>query len=192
MVFNVVGELVYNLDSKTQLKSVLTIAENHFNSREFEQCLSVVENAQRKFGFDRLIFSIQIVRCKIELGDYDEAHRIAIECLKELGVPLDDDDEYTSENLLETCLGKIPLSVADIRGILKIKRCKNSRTLLMYQLISELIVLFKVQGKDKVRRFLTAYAMSQIHTPRVFSLLCSNSYRLCTIICQRNHNFRNA
>lgn len=162
--FNVVGELVYNLDSKTQLKSVLTIAENHFNSREFEQCLSVVENAQRKFGFDRLIFSIQIVRCKIELGDYDEAHRIAIECLKELGVPLDDDDEYTSENLLETCLGKIPLSVADIRGILKIKRCKNSRTLLMYQLISELIVLFKLQGKDKVRRFLTAYAMSQIHT----------------------------
>ena len=150
-----------------------------------------VENAQRKFGFDRLIFSIQIVRCKIELGDYDEAHRIAIECLKELGVPLDDDDEYTSENLLETCLGKIPLSVADIRGILKIKRCKNSRTLLMCQLISELIVLFKVQGKDKVRRFHSLCDESNSYS-RVFSLLCSNSYRLCTIICQRNHNFRNA
>lgn len=50
----------------------------------------------KKFGFDRLVFSLQLVKCKIELGQLEEAYQIAIESLQTLGVPISFDEKRTS------------------------------------------------------------------------------------------------
>lgn len=161
--FEVIGDLVYNLDSKTQLKSILTIAQNHFNLSEFQECLEVMENAQKKFGFDRLVFSLQLVKCKIELGQLEEAYQIAIESLQTLGVPISF-DEKKNKHLYEKLMRKLPLSVPEIRHILDGKTCTNGRTLLMYQIASEIIPPLRMDRRNDLRNALVAYATSQIYS----------------------------
>ncbi|RCK55309.1 Histidine protein kinase 1 [Candida viswanathii] len=161
--FEVIGELVYNLDSKTQLKAVLTIAQNHFNLGEFTECLEVMQNAQKKFGFDRLVFSLQLIRCQIELGQLDEAYQLAIESLQTLGVPISFDDKK-NRILHDKLMRKLPLSVPEIRHIMDGKTCTNNRTSLMYQIVCEIIPPLRMDRKDELRNTLVVYAMSQIYS----------------------------
>lgn len=161
--FEVIGELVYNLDSKTQLKSVLTIAQNHFNLSEFQESLQVMENAQKKYGFDRLVFSLQLVKCKIELGQIDEAYQIAIGSLQALGVPISF-DKNKNKILYEKLMRKLPLSVPEIRHILDGRACTNNRTLLMYQIVCEIIPPLQMSQNHELRNVLVAYAMNLVYT----------------------------
>ncbi|EMG50912.1 hypothetical protein G210_5930 [Candida maltosa Xu316] len=161
--FEVIGELVYNLDSKTQLKAILTVAQNHFNFGEFEKCLKVLTDGEKKFKIDKLLLSLILVKVKIELGELKEAYAIGYESLKALGVPIYK-DKMRNKQQLKKILGAIPLSVPEIRGILDKKHCTNSKASLIYQLISELIPPLRILEWNDEREVLVAYVASQIST----------------------------
>ncbi|KAI5960152.1 CHK1 [Candida pseudojiufengensis] len=162
-LFEVVGELIDVLDSKTQLKSVLTIAQNHYYFKEYEKCLEVITNAQIKYGFDRLVFIYQLVRCKIQLGEIEEAINICFESLPKLGIIITNDEE-TNHKEYKKLIAKIPVSVPEIRNILNYKRTNDSKTLLIFHLITQLLSPLVVLKKDSSRRLLIVQAMQLIHT----------------------------
>ncbi|KAI3406795.2 CHK1 [Candida oxycetoniae] len=161
MFFETVGELVDVLDSKRQLKSTLTIADNHYYFKDYEKCLEVIETAQNKYGFDSLVFLYQIVRCKIQMGQINEAINICLENFPRLGITISEDEEL-NQITYEKLRSKIPISVPEIRGILKLKPVTNARTTLIFHLICQLLSSLVMMRKDAGRKLLVAQGMNLI------------------------------
>ena len=160
--FETVGEMVDDLEPKRQLKSILTIAQNHYYFRDYDKCLKVIEEAQLKYGFDKLVFLFQTVRCKIQMGQVEEAISLCIECLPKLGVEVSLDEE-TNQKLFESLKSKIPVSVPEIRSILKLKTVKDAKTTLIFHLISQVLSPLILLKRDSCRRLLVAQAMMAIY-----------------------------
>ncbi|CAI5757397.1 unnamed protein product [Candida verbasci] len=156
--FEVVANLVDNLDSRRQLRAILTVAQNHYYFKEYEKCLQVIEKAQIKFGFDRLVFVVQLIRCKIELGDIEGAIDICYETFNKLGVKVTSDDKANGE-IYDQFFTKIPISIPEIRSILKLKSCQNPKISLIYQLINQVIIPLRTLGRENTRRLLVANAI---------------------------------
>lgn len=171
-LFEVVGELVDELDSKRQLKSILTVSQNHYYFGEYDKCLEVMNNAQKKYGFDRIVFLYQLVRCKIQMGDIEEAIKISFESLPKLGITISDDEEQNIKNY-QTIKSKIPISVPDIRNILRVKPTESPKLLLIYHLISQLLPSLVVFRKNASRKLLVVQAMQAIykHGPSPFAAM---------------------
>ncbi|KAG5417282.1 CHK1 [Candida metapsilosis] len=171
-LFEVVGELVDDLDSKRQLKSILTVSQNHYYFGEYDKCLEVMTKAQEKYGFDRIVFLYQLVRCKIQMGQIEEAMKISFESLPKLGITISTDEE---ENIREykRIKSKIPLSVPDIRNILRMKPTASPKLLLIYHLISQLLPSLVVFRKNASRKLLVVQAMHAIykHGPSPFAAM---------------------
>ncbi|KAI5951347.1 CHK1 [Candida jiufengensis] len=162
-LFEVVGELIDVLDSKTQLKSVLTIAQNHYYFKEYDKCLEVMTKSQKKYGFDRLVFLHQLVKCKIQLGQIEEAINICFESLPKLGINISKDEEKNQKEF-EHIKAKIPVSVPEIRNILNKKRTNDAKSLLIFHLITQILSPLVVLRKNATRKLLVAQAIQLIHS----------------------------
>ncbi|CCG21360.1 Chk1 hypothetical proteinistidine kinase [Candida orthopsilosis Co 90-125] len=171
-LFEVVGELVDDLDSKRQLKSILTVSQNHYYFGEYDKCLEVMNSAQEKYGFDRIVFLYQLVRCKIQMGDIDEAIKISFESLPKLGITISADEEQNIKDY-EKLKSKIPMSIPDIRNILRAKTTESPKLLLIYHLISHLLPSLVVFRKNASRKLLVVQAMQAIykHGPSPFAAM---------------------
>ncbi|KAI5950021.1 CHK1 [Candida theae] len=171
-LFQVVGELVDDLDSTRQLKSILTVSQNHYYFGEYEKCLEVMARAQEKYGFDRIVFLYQLVRCKIQMGEIEEAIKISFESLPKLGITISADEEQNLRDY-KKYKAKIPVSVPDIRNIPRTKPTESPKLLLIYHLISQLLPSLVVFRKNASRKLLVVQAMHAIykHGPSPFAFM---------------------
>ncbi|KAI5954134.1 CHK1 [Candida margitis] len=171
-LFEVVGELVDDLDSKRQLKSILTVSQNHYYFGEYDKCLEVMNTAQEKYGFDRIVFLYQLVRCKIQMGQIEEAIKISFESLPKLGITISADEEQNIKDY-EKLKSKIPISIPEIRNILRAKTTESPKLLLIYHLISQLLPSLIIFKKNASRRLLVVQAMHAIykHGPSPFAAM---------------------
>ncbi|CAK9435683.1 uncharacterized protein LODBEIA_P04100 [Lodderomyces beijingensis] len=159
--FEVVGELVDELDPKRQLKSILTIAQNHYYFKDYDKCLDVIESAQAKYGFDQLVFLFQIVRCKVQLGQIEEAVSLCLERFPKLGITISGDEE-SNQKAYEKMRSKVPVSIPEIRGILKLKEAKDPRTILIFHLISQILSPLVLLQMNASRKLLVIQGMTAV------------------------------
>lgn len=151
-------------EPKHKVKIFITICHNLFSLQAYHKCLRFIDEAINKYGFDELIFLLAKVRCLIHSGQLDEGLELAIHGLKKLGINATL-NEAKAEQIYNKIILKVPMLVADIRGMRDHKVTTNPVVLLVYELIGDAIQATYISERVWVRVSLVAQmlVMMQSH-----------------------------
>ncbi|CAH2352034.1 histidine protein kinase 1 [[Candida] railenensis] len=164
LLFETADKFIDSKDHKRKLKNLLTICQVHFYLKNYETCLDIIANSEKEHkGIDTTMFVLPRIRCLFSLERYQEGIDAAIAGLsfvKEVEVS---SDPIKNSKIAEKLSNKIPLSVLEIRKLVQKERTTNSRILLIYELISEIIIPTYIINEDSLRHSLASQAILLMH-----------------------------
>lgn len=160
--------LIPESDRKGKLKSTLTICQINFYLKNFDECLRMISQAEKKFGFDETMFLITRVRCLFQLKRFKQGLKYAIRGLRKLGVDVHTNPEKCKV-ISDRLLHRLPLSVPEIRKMKYLPKTTNPKILMIYELISDIIAPSYMCHMDSLRKALVTQMTILMHTYGVSS-----------------------
>lgn len=164
LFFETADNFIDPKDHKRKLKNLLTICQIHFYLKNYETCLDIIANSEKEQkGIDTTMFVLPRIRCLFLLERYQEgidAASAGLSMVKEVEVS---SDPIRNSKIAEKLSNKIPLSVLEIRKLAQKERTTNTRILLIYELISEIIIPTYIINEDSLRHSLASQAILLMH-----------------------------
>ncbi|ODV80976.1 uncharacterized protein CANTADRAFT_37904, partial [Suhomyces tanzawaensis NRRL Y-17324] len=158
-------------DTKTKLKSVITICQSQQLLKRYDECLKYIEDVQSQFDFDETVFLLAKVKCYIQSGSYEEGVKTAVKGLQKIGIDVYYDNEK-SRKLYHKIIDKVPISIPEIRELKASKKATSPIILLVYELISDIIVPCYTTKFNYLAKYLVAQLVTLIKSYGV-STFCS-------------------
>lgn len=162
MFFEAADHFIRELNIKHKLRNRMTMCQVHYYLGNYKDCLNIIDDSEAKYGLDKTRFVIFRARSLIKLGRLDEGIKVAVESLEYLGIDVDADADASNGGKNDRLSGQIPQTALEIRAMKNLPVADNKKTLLIYELISEVLPLTFSTDNCKLRDSLVLRAADMI------------------------------
>lgn len=137
-------------DKERKIKNMLTICHINYLLKNYEKCISLIQEAEISFREESSTFLNIKIRCLFQMRNFKSGLKKTLDVLKSLDVEISPDPR-DCEKIVEKNFRKIPFSVADIRNMKNLKISTKKNFLLVADLISEAISPTYILGMSQLR-----------------------------------------
>lgn len=148
--FKASSQFIEATDKERKIKNMLTICHINYLLEDYQECISLIQEAETKFKDESSTFLYLKIRCLFQLRKFKLGLRKTLEVLNSLDVEISADPKECGR-IIETNFRKIPFSVADIRKMKHLKNATRKKFLLIADLISEAISPTYILGMSQLR-----------------------------------------
>lgn len=153
--FKEAGKHISPADKRKKMKNLLTICQMNFYLENYEECLSIIAEAEKIFGSESSTFLILKVQSLIHLRHLKQGMRAALKGFQVLGLEVSS-DPVECEDLAEKYMSRAPLSISEIRSTKDLKPARSNKLRVLAELMLGVIGPTYVLGMSRLRLALLA------------------------------------
>lgn len=148
--FNASCQFIDPADKEKRIKNMLTICHINYLLKNYQECISLIQEAEITFRGESSTFLYLKIRCLFQLRNFKSGLKKTLDVLNSLDVEISSDPKEC-EKLIERNFRMIPFSIADIRKMKHLQSSTKKNFLLIADLISEAISPTYILGMTQLR-----------------------------------------
>lgn len=145
-------------DEHQKVKNTLTLCQIQYSLRNYSECIDLILTMEK----ERDSFVTLKIRCLFHLKQYKRGLRIALKALEALGVE-SSLDSRRCEQIASKYFKKLPLSIADIKGLRNVPAANDPKFKLVAEIIMDVLGPTYILGLTNLRLALLTQLTLMMH-----------------------------